>query len=137
MADKLKSNRTGVDKLQKAEYILGVFNQMRPHLEAMGLRVGTSSFGTSVNITGKSGVDDKKVPMKDVKILMDEYLFRDDRLEVDSHPGGEWIFTTIKDKHTGGSYNFDVGMGQMECKKVEVRRTQRIVEDIEYKYDCE
>jgi len=45
--------------------------------------------------------------------------------------------TTIMDKNTGGSFRFDVAMGELECKKIEVSRNTVIREEIVYKYECE
>lgn len=135
MSDKLLDNRLAVERLQKAEYIIGILGQMKPYLEDLGLNV-RNGYGLVLNASGRDDLI-SKVNMKDVKILMDEYLFTNDRLEIDSTDSGEWILTEIIDKDTGGSFRFDIAMGNLICTKVEVSRESRFVEDITYRYDCE
>jgi len=136
MASRLKENREEVEKLQKAEYIVGILGQMKPELQALGLIV-EGGWGMVLNARGRPGVDSIKVNMKDVKIIMDEFLFTDERLEINSSDNSQWIMTTIMDKNTGGSFRFDVAMGELECKKIEVSRNTVIREEIVYKYECE
>lgn len=136
MENRLKANREKVEFLQKAEYILGVVDNMRIKLEEIGAKADPSTWQDSINVTGRKK-SDKKVSMKEIKVVLDEFLFSDDRLEIDSTHSGDWMFVIVRDKNTGGRYNVDIGMAGFECKKVEVSRKTRVVEDVEYKYECE
>ena len=135
MAARMKDNRQAVEKLQKAEYILGILAEMKTELEALGLETSIGG-NRSMTIRGKAG-SETKIPMKEITIIMDEYIFSNDRLRLSSWNSASYIFNSIVDKDTGGKWEFDIAMDDLECRRVEVSREWIRKEEITYKYECE
>ena len=136
MSKRLEDNRKAVDKLQKSEYIIGKVSMIEDALKDLGATVRFEN--SCVNISGNYG-SKKKPEFKTIKILLDEVIFSDPRLEStsDDNYGGNWKYISVKDTHNGVTYNIDINMNSVECKKVEVGRKVRTVEDVEYRWECE
>lgn len=136
MSKRLERNRNAVDKLQKSEYIIGKVSMIEDALKDLGATVRFEN--SYVNISSNYG-QKKKPDFKEIKILLDEAIFSDPRLESnsDENYGGNWKYIRVKDTHNGVVYNIDVNMDAVKCKKVEVGRKVRTVEDVEYRWECE
>lgn len=136
MKKQLEKNRNAVDSLFKAQYLVGVLSNMAEEIERIGLRASFSE--GLLDITGKRGADAPKVEMKDLKIILDDFIFSDDRIEIDHENHTEsWIFMKVIDKNTGGRFRIDIGMDKLNCKRIEVSRKIVTSEQVEYRYDCE
>lgn len=134
MSKRLEANRVAVDSLFKAEYIISKVSIIEQDLKSIGATVRFEN--SCVNI-GRDYAKKDKPDFKEIKILLDEAIFSDKRLETSVEDGTAWKFIRVKDSHNGGSYNIDINMDAVKCKKVEVKRTLREVEDVEYRWECE
>lgn len=136
MSKQLERNRNSVDKLHKAEYIIGRVTMIEDALKELGATVRFEN--SCVNISSSLS-ETKKPEFKQIKILLDDVIFSDPRLEVasDNNYGGNWKYIRVKDTNNGGTYNIDINMDAVKCKKVEVGRKVRTVEDVEYRWECE
>lgn len=136
MKNRLEANRKEVETIQKAEYLYGKMTKVVEMVEQVGGQVHISDWSNTATIKSMY-TSKKKISMKTIKIILDETIFTDDRLEINAHDSGSYYYIDLVDKNTGGKLSITVAMDSVECKRVEVGRKTRIVEDIEYKYECE
>jgi hypothetical protein len=134
MSKRLEENRIEVDKLFNAQYIIGKVSKIEADLKELGATVRFEN--ACVNI-GRDYAKKHKPDFKEIKILLDEAIFSDPRLETRVDDGHTWKYIIVTDTNNGGKYNIDINMDAVKCKKVEVKRTVREVEDVEYRWECE
>jgi hypothetical protein len=135
MEKRLEANRIGVDNLFKAQYLIGVLSDVAERVRKTGAKAHFTS--SCLDIVGGHDAKDKKVPLKEINFVLDNLVYNNDRIEVDARNTESWIFVHLTDKNTGGSFQIDIGMERLECKRIEVGRKTVTREEIQYKYECE
>jgi hypothetical protein len=129
----LKENRKNVDDLKKCERIIARMETFEKHWKKIGGRCGIGL--TYANIYGTDSKD-SQTTMQNFKILMDELFYSDKSFEVEARTADSWIFHTIFDPTTQGTYSVDLGMSYMKgCEKIVklVPITESFREEVSYK----
>ena len=133
MQKRLEANRKAVDELHKAEYLIGILGVLQEAVKKGGGDASFDMYSACLDIRGK----EEHFTMKDVKILLDVYLFVNDRFEISENHTESFIFMSVRDKNTGGEFKVDIAMGNLKCRRVEVSRETVTREEIKYRYECE